>query len=617
MQSSEAATTTRRRLTVVSLGVVLVAAVIAAFSASTSNGWFLVDDPEYVTAEPRVLAGFTRAGIEWAFTGPHGGNWHPLTTLTHMLDVEWFGTNPGGPHAVNVGLHALACVLVFASLTRLTRSTWASFVTALLFAVHPLRVESVAWIAERKDVLAGVFFALTLLLYARWLEKRSPARLFACVFVFALGLMAKPMLVTLPFVLLLLDYWPSGRARSPSEWVACAREKLPFFALSLASCVITYLVQRGAGAMKTAEGIPLGERLANAPLAVVAYVRDTLWPVDLAPYYPFVIERGLGAPIVCALAIGAACLFAWRQRAERPYVVIGLAWFLGMLVPVIGIVQVGGQARADRYTYLPSIGLVLVAAFGAREFVLRHRGARASVVALFGLAAVACIFLSRAQTARWKDSATLAEHTLAATGETNAFAHLILAKALTDKEPTRAREHVQAALRLVPGLPAGHGSLGLLLARENRFLEAEAEFRAEIAIRPTPAVYKNHGLALAWLGRMNEALDAYEKAIELAPRDTAALLEVAWTRATSSDERVRDGRKALSFAERARAVLGENDPAALTTLAAARAETGDFGAARDLAAAALEHAQVLGNPVLVERARLQVEAYGRGRVYRP
>ncbi|HEY6000299.1 MAG TPA: hypothetical protein VI078_13500, partial [bacterium] len=348
------------------VAALLAAATLAAFLPLLDAGFINLDDPTYVTENAHVRDGWSAAAARWALTGFDAANWHPLTWASHLTDVWLFGLRPAGHHATSLGLHALAAALLALALARLTGRVWPGTLAAALFALHPLRVESVAWVAERKDVLAGLLGAATLLLYARHVRRPSPRRLVAVTAAFALGLMAKPTLVTLPLLLLLLDWWPLGRLRAAST-APRARlilEKAPLLALSAASCVVTYLAQARQGAMVGAEVFPIGDRALNALSSYGAYLGKTLWPAALAPFYP---HRGAGlAPataLLLATLLAGICAAAWTLRRRCPWLLCGWLWFLGALVPMIGLVQVGLQGMADRYTYLPSIGLALASSW--------------------------------------------------------------------------------------------------------------------------------------------------------------------------------------------------------------------------------------------------------------
>jgi len=365
---------------------------LGTFWPATGNGFVNLDDFTYVVRNPRVSHGVTLSGLWWATTRSHSGNWHPITWLSHMLDCELFGLDPFGHHLVSVVIHSLSAVLLFIVLRSMTGARWRSLITAALFAVHPLRVESVAWVAERKDVLSVFFCFATLWAYVRYVKRPRASAYLLVVLFFALGLMAKPMLVTLPAVLLLLDYWPLGRVaawRPGPEGSARAAagetaprdalkrlviEKMPLFALSLGSCVITTIAQSRGGAVGSLQNYPVLVRLGNAVVSYAAYIRMTVWPEGLAVFYPHpgagVSLSGAGAATLLLVCAGFWC---WRWRFSHPFALVGLFWFLGTLVPVIGFVHVGLQARADRYTYLPQIGLLIMVVWGAAGLLARGK----------------------------------------------------------------------------------------------------------------------------------------------------------------------------------------------------------------------------------------------------
>ena len=592
--------------TVLALSLVLVAAVVAAFGGSVGNESILLDDPEYVYANAHVLGGLGQGGVAWAFSSIHGGNWHPLTTLSHMLDVELFGRSTSGPHAVNVAWHALAVCAAFLALRRLTGATWTSFAVALCIAVHPLRVESVAWISSRKDVLSGAFFWLTLLAYARWIERPSPARYALLTLGAALGLMSKPTLVTLPFVLLLLDAWPLRRlgddAAPLRNWHARVREKLPLFALAAAASVTTFLVQRAYGAMQTAENIPLLQRLLNAPVAIVTYLRKSLWPNDLAPYYPFELRASAWVPLACLLALVATTILVLRCRASRPWLASGWLWFLGMLVPVLGIVQVGGQALADRYTYLPSAGLALAVLFEVRRAAEQRAGLRAPLAIAGAVLATAMVFASRSSTEHWHSTRTLAEHMLRVT-DRNPFAHQMYGHALlADGNLAGARRELNAALTLAPALPHAHNILGTIASREGRLEEAALDFRAEFVLHPTVDATHNLGLTLSRLQRFDEALSVLRAGLRLDPRHEPSLvrLGIALVLAGRTEEAVVQFEAALEIVP--------DDLDALRGLASAQLMLGRAGDAVTTLERAMAAARATGDPALVEAVTQQLEA---------
>ena len=405
------------------LGGVLALLTVLTFLPSLGNDYVLLDDPLYVTGNPEVRQGITREGLAWALTANVANNWHPLTVLSHMLDVEVFGLAPAGHHLTSLLLHLANVLLLFAALHRMTAAAFRSALVAALFAVHPTRVESVAWIAERKDVLSGLFWMLALLAYVHYARRPSLGRYLLVALAMALGLAAKPMLVTLPCVLLLLDLWPLGR-RGLRRLIL---EKIPLFALSAASCAATLSYQETS--LAPLEALPWDLRFSNAVVSYATYLGKAFLPRDLAVFYPFPAEipvwKAAGAAALLLLLTGLAL---WRAR-RSPWLLVGWLWFLGTLVPVIGLVQVGRQAMADRYTYLPFIGLFLAMVWGAAELVERRDVFRPVLGALSVLAILGLAGMTRAQVRHWQDSVALFRHALAATGD-NHLARRGLAKAL-------------------------------------------------------------------------------------------------------------------------------------------------------------------------------------------
>lgn len=523
----------------------LAAASLAVFWSTRHHEFINFDDPDYVSANPKVVAGVTMDSLRWAFTQAHVGNWHPVTWLSHMLDCQFFGPDPGAHHLVNVGFHAANVVLLFLLLVNLTGATWRSAVVAGLFALHPLHVESVAWIAERKDLLSAFFGLLTLLAYVRYVRalpsQSGKARLAygLALLCFALGLMSKPMLVTWPCVMLLLDVWPLGRGaqgegsekRLPflRDWRRLVIEKLPFFALSVASSVVTVIGQRGAGATATFEALPFHTRLAQLPASYLRYLGKTFWPENLAVFYPYEAATW-DAPLTLAgvaLLLGASAFVA-RQLRRRPFLAVGWFWFLGTLVPVIGLVQVGSQSIADRYTYLPHIGLFVALVWLAAEVLERWkipRFLRATSAA--GLLAVLGILTSR-QVGHWRNSLTLARHaTQATTG--NYVAHAQLATALVlEGKLDEAFHECQRALQIRPDYAEAHNTVGMIRIRQEQYDEAVASYREAARYAPTnPEAF--HGLADVYFrqGRLAEAEQTAREAVRLWPMHVGALLTLA------------------------------------------------------------------------------------------
>jgi tetratricopeptide (TPR) repeat protein len=507
--------------------ILLAVAVCGAFAGVLRAGWILFDDPDYVSAQPRVTGGLRLDSALWFLSHPHAANWHPLTSWSHMLDVQLFGLHPAGHHATSLFLHVLNAVLLALVLSRLTGAWWRSLAVAALFALHPLRVESVAWIAERKDVLSGLFFVLTLGAYGWWAERPGKLRYAALMLALALGLMAKPMLVTLPLVLLLLDVWPLRRLASPGRSRATGvrarplrgliSEKWPLFALAAGSALATFVIQRQIGAMIPAETMLPAQRVANAVLSYWRYVGKTLWPQGLAVYYQYPPTTNWAGAFVGALGLVLVTAVCVLQVRKRPYLTVGWLWYLGMLMPVIGLVQVGSQSHADRYTYLPVIGLVIALVWFVGDLVTHSRPGRIAAAVALTLALAALSAATARQVAHWKDTRTLFTHALAVTGN-NPVAHQCLGCAyLEDGKVEPAIAELNKALRLSPNYQDAHHNLGQALAIAGRTEEAVAHFRFALRVTDKAVIRHNLGSALDKLGRLDEAIREYQAAIALDP----------------------------------------------------------------------------------------------------
>jgi protein O-mannosyl-transferase len=544
------------------IGVLLAAVTLAAYWPVFQNDFVSYDDPSYVTENPFVLRGMRWANVVWAFQNPYAGNWHPLTWLSHALDVHLYGVKPTWHHLTGLLFHTANALLLFVWLKRMTGGLWRSAAVAALFALHPLHVESVAWVAERKDVLSTFFFLLTLLAYGRYAEKsevqspksegnpkleiREPrdtpqasassptpqaprstlhatsnAPLASSFYVlslcfFALGLMSKPMLVTVPFVLLLLDFWPLGRLQ-PASLRRLILEKIPFLVMSIASSVVTFLVQRQAGAVGSLETIPLEFRISNALISYVRYAAKMFWPVNLAVFYP--APGSWPAWWVAGAALILAALSAWALWRARTagYLMVGWLWYLGTLVPVIGLVQVGQQAMADRYSYIPLIGLFVMLVWSAAEIPARWPVARAWLAACAVAMIVACAVLTRGQLAYWRNSASLFEHALAVTHD-NAVAQNNLGVCFLDAGNLAAAEsHFAEAVRIRPRYPEGLVNLGLCCEKQGREEEAFELVQKAVQIQGTAVAHYNLANMLSRRAVLHEAESHYRSALKLKP----------------------------------------------------------------------------------------------------
>jgi tetratricopeptide (TPR) repeat protein len=576
-------TPTRRTILICAL---LAAATLITFWPQTSHDFISYDDGIYITGNPHVRQGLTWENVGWAFSAGEAGNWHPLTWLSHMLDVQLFGLRAGWHHLASLVLHAANTLLLFLLLDRLTRAAWRSAFVAALFALHPLHVQSVAWAAERKDVLSAFFFFLTLLAYARYAEKAKgqglepevgrerggtfqvssfkfqvrPSLAYGLALgFFALGLMSKPMLVTVPFVLLLLDVWPLGRLRRKSEirnpksetnsktlegdkrrkgeegisfstfhsqfsiHRPLILEKVPFFALALVSCVVTVWAQRRGGAVVPIGLLPFWDRLANALVAYVAYLKQAFWPTNLAILYP------LGEPVPLGTLVGSVILLlavtawtVWNLR-RRSWLGVGWFWYVGMLIPTIGLVQVGMQQKADRYTYLPLIGVFLMLAWEISERLGTRRVARTIRAAAASLVLAACVIATRRQLVYWQDSELLFGRAVEVTPANYVALNdygLALLKAGKVNDAIKAFER---AVALHPDLDAARCGLGTALMEQKKYEEAADQFKRVLDLEPdNTSALLQLGILHGRQGRLDEAAAAFSRALRRNPEDPGA-----------------------------------------------------------------------------------------------
>jgi len=508
------------------LGVCVFLAVLIwlVFGQTVHHGFVNLDDDTYVYENPPVQAGLTLGGIGWAFSTVHASNWHPMTWVSHMLDCQFYGLNAGGHHLTNVLLHTATAILLFLVLRRMTGFLWRSAFVAAVFAIHPLRVESVAWIAERKDVLSGLFCMLTLWAWVRYVEQskvqspKSKAPYCLALFFFALGLMCKPMLVTLPLVLLLLDYWPMQRFNR-SSIPHLVLEKLPFFGVAAASGLVTLFAQG-----KAISSLPLSQRIGNALVSCVVYLGQMFYPAGLAVFYPHP-ESGLALwKIVAAIALLLAIsslVFAGRRK--RPWLLTGWVWYLLMLIPVIGILQVGAQAHADRYTYLPQIGLYVLLTWMAADRCSGWRRRRLPLVGGAVAILIALVFCAHAQTAYWRNSESLWTRALDCTAN-NIIAHNNFGNDLFQRgKVDEAIVQYQAALQLKPDHAEAHYNLGNALMRKGNVEEAIAHFQSALESKPDDAKARyNLAVALLQKGNMDQAIDQFRQVLQIKPDDVVA-----------------------------------------------------------------------------------------------
>jgi tetratricopeptide (TPR) repeat protein len=500
------------------IAVALALVTLAVYLPVTGFQFVNFDDTDFVTGNPHVQAGLTMESFKWAWRSEVARNWHPITVLTHMLDCQLFGVQPWWPHLVNALLHAANAVLLFGLFQRMTGAVWRSAAVAAFFALHPLHVESVAWVAERKDVLSTLFWFLTAWAYVRYVEEfkvqGSKFKVFygLSLLFFALGLMSKPMLVTVPFTLLLLDYWPLGRMKSGSVPWRLVVEKIPFFTLSAALCVVTFLIQQHGGAVQRLQDFPLSSRLANALVSYVRYIEKMFWPRHLAGLYLRSGAWPWWAVMLAALLLLTVSVLVLTQRRRRPYLAVGWFWYLGTLVPVIGVVQVGMQALADRFTYVPMIGLFVMLVWGGWELAVAGRVTKFVPVAM-ALALAACATLTIRQEFFWKDSETLFKRMIDATPN-NYMAHYNLGNLYSKENRTKeAISNFVAAIQEEPNYAEAHNNLGGIYLDQKRYDEALEHYRTAVRVHPDYLYYFNLANALADAASARHATNAFAEAV--------------------------------------------------------------------------------------------------------
>ncbi len=519
----EAATPHTQKSAVAGVCLALVLACIAIYGQTLTHQFINYDDSLYVTRNPEVQAGLHLKSVGWAFVTGRAMYFHPLTWLSHMLDCTLYGLHPWGHHLTNLLFHAAASVLLFLVLRMLTGTLWRSAAVAALFAVHPLHVESVAWIAERKDVLSACFWMLALGAYGLYARRSGALRYAAVTAAFVLGLMSKPMVVTLPFVLLLLDYWPLERMDRDVPFRSMARrtlwlagEKLPLFVVTVLSCASTMVMQAGANNLAFSAKVPFGARCANAVVVYVIYLVKTVWPFGLAVYYPHPITHPLWQVAGAAVILAAITLFCLRHARRRPYLAVGWLWYLGTLVPVIELVQAGAFSHADRYTYLPSIGLFIMVAWGMADLASLWRVPARAVAAVSCAALSALTVCAGVQTSYWRDSATLFRHALAVGQKSSTALHSLAKVAMDQQRYEEAKTWLKEALELDPEYVMALNNLAVCLIYQGQYEQAEPLLRKALEIDPQYlSALTNMSGVLNQLGRSQEAGTYAKRAAEL------------------------------------------------------------------------------------------------------
>ncbi|MGD0596997.1 MAG: tetratricopeptide repeat protein [Sedimentisphaerales bacterium] len=623
---------------------------VAVYWEVCSYDFVNYDDRGYVYKNPNIQDGITLQAVKWAFTTGYASNWHPLTWLSHMLDWQFFGPNAGGHHLTNLIFHIANTLLLFLVLRRMTNAFWQSAFVAALFALHPLHVESVAWIAERKDVLSTFFWILTMWAYLRYVKHPNVLRYLFALLMFAFGLMSKPMLVTLPFVLLLLDYWPLERFGKRTIFYLI-REKIPFIVLSTASSVITFLVQRSSGSVVTTTVIPLQVFVSNAFVSYVKYIEKMIWPSRLAVLYPHPLNNLTAGQVAAAvLILLVISVLVIRLAASRRYLLAGWFWYLGTLVPVIGFIQVGNQAMADRYSYITLTGLFIIIAWGVSDLLARWKYKKIVLASLAVLIVSTLSICTYNQLRYWRNTLTLFQHALDVT-ENNYIAHLQMAEFLyeqqrLDEAVTEYQKYLQImpndpdvlnafgvilgrlgrhdeavrylikALQIKPDFADAHANIGYALIIRGNLDEAAVHLAKALQLDPNSALVHYHfGNILVQSGKINEAVTHFEKALQLKPDWVELMNTMAWYLAVNEKTAVRNPDKAVKLAQRACELTNYEEPELLDTLAVAYAAAGNFSKAIEVTGKALELCQSSQRATLKKELESRLVLYKTGKPY--
>ncbi|MBN2019418.1 MAG: tetratricopeptide repeat protein [Sedimentisphaerales bacterium] len=606
------------------ISISLVIATLIAYEPVRYNDFVKYDDDKYITENSDVMRGITLDSLTWAFAEPHLSNWHPMTLLSHMLDCQLFGLNPVGHHFVNVLFHILNAILVFGILTNLTGSIWASAFTAAVFALHPMQVESVAWAAERKNVLSGLFWLLTMAAYIRYTKRPGVRRYLMVILIYGLSITTKPVVVTLPLALILLDYWPLERLRLghaaagkavPIRWLLI--EKIPMLAMSIVLSIVTVFAQQSGGAVMKLEEIPFDSRAANMFVSYISYIGKMIWPDKLAVFYPHISENlQMNKAAACTLLFFLISVLSIYLGRRRRFIATGWFWYIVTFVPMIGLIQVGAQAMANRYMYLPILGLLFIIGWAAKDLIAGNRGHK--VIAAASTAVVLCclLMLTRGQVRHWKNTLTLLGYAQKCT-RPNIVTEAGYGSALLEAGRLEEAEvHLRKALRMKPENPVANFALGRIFLQQGKFSEAIACFNvvSEDSVNPTEW-HTSLGAVYVQFGRYDLAVQHLTRAFELEPTHTGALNNMAWLLATTDGVSAEDANKAVEFAQRACELTGNKDPAFLDTLAVAYAASGRFGDAVKTANEALNLAESVGQKSLVSEIRNRLKLYQSGKRY--
>jgi tetratricopeptide (TPR) repeat protein len=626
--------------------ICLAAGMLAAYEPIRHNGFVNYDDNKYITDNPEIKAGMTWESLGRAFTNPHFFMWHPLTTVSHLLDYELFGLNPLGHHLVSLMLHIVNSLFLFWILSTMTGSTWASAFVAAVFALHPLQVESVAWAAERKTVLSGFFWFLTIAVYV-WYTKRPGIRRYMLLFgVYALCIMTKPIVVTLPLVLLLLDYWPLERlnlSNPPAGLKRLLIEKIPLLFMSAILCVMTFIFQQQGGTVASLSKMPFDFRLANTFISYIRYIGKMIWPSRLAVLYPFSANLQVDLVTLCVLSFILISAFAVYIGRRRRYVATGWLWYVGTLVPMVGLVQAGAQTMADRYMYVSMLGLLIIVAWLFKDIVSKRPRLRVVAALLAVVALSSAIILTRIQVRYWENEKTLFEHTLKVTKNNPIAENNYGAALFREGRDSDALPHFLNAVRLQPMYFKARHQIGLIYLKHGKLNEAiacleellqqnnnSAEAHYGLALAPVIQkkyddavnsddkwnIYSNLGTAYLLQGKTELAIQSWKKAVKIKPDDVRNLNNLAWLLATRVNVSTEDINKAIEFAQHACELTQYKEPQFLDTLAAAYAAAGKFPDAIAAAEKAFNTARAEGKEDLARTIQNHLEFYQTSQPYR-
>ncbi len=593
---------------------VLAFGTLAVYSPVRHYNFLNYDDDDYVSDNPHVMGGFNRENIVYSIAHFHSNNWHPVTWFSHMADAQFWGERAGGHHFTSAVLHSLNAVLLLLVLAEMTGGFWRSAFVAAIFAWHPLHVESVAWISERKDILCALFWILTMGAYANYVRKPAALKYLLLFLLFLLGLMSKAMIITLPFVLLLLDYWPLKRATlertDGRKWLGLLFEKVPLFFLAALVAAVTVSTQARAGALKSSLEFPWQLRFANIPVSYLKYVFAALWPVKLAVLYPLPSSIPMWHALASAALLILMTVVAIRERSRWPYLLVGWLWFLGSLLPVIGLLQVGSQAMADRYMYIPLIGLSV--AFVWMGWQLIETSSRPVLLGatIFVISGVLMVQATARQLRYWQNSVTLFQRAISVTSD-NGIAYGNLSSALLgESKPDAAIASALEAIRILPNHPVGYMDVGMAMLMKRRPNDAIVSLQRAVDLEPHwPDTQQNLGGAFVLIGRPADAIPHFYEVLQASPDHVPALKALAWIRATQPSDGLRNNEEALRLARRAVILTDRKDPQALDVLSAAFASEGRFEEAIKTSEEALAKSRRLNKGELANEINERLDLY--------